>query len=203
MPRVSERYLAERRRSIIEAARRVFSEKGVQTATMADVALEAGITPGAIYRYFPSKDDLARECLREGADVVAQTWRGELSQADSPLSAFAQLSRQAFEELTAAGYATDTVLMLEDIIAAARSGDPQSLAVARARCEPIIEAIGDVLAAAQEAGELDCALRARPLAEALMAFYYGARVLQLICPGIDVIAQLDQVSRLLGAEPRP
>lgn len=203
MPKVSDSYLEERRRTIVEAACRVFSEKGMKAATMAEVAVEAGITPGAIYRYFPSKDDLARECLDQGGHVVAQTWRGKLGNAATPLTAFAQLSRQAFEEMTGPGHEADTVLMLENIIDAVRSGDSGAMAMARDNCQPIIDVIREALEAAQRAGTLDASLEAGPLAESLMAFYYGARILRLLYPDMDILAQLAQVNRLLGIEPAP
>jgi len=44
-----------RRAQILDAANRVFLERGVSTATMDDVAREAGIAKGTIYLYFASK----------------------------------------------------------------------------------------------------------------------------------------------------
>lgn len=43
---------------IIHAAIKVFSEKGMVKAKMADIALEAGIGKGTIYEYFRSKEDV-------------------------------------------------------------------------------------------------------------------------------------------------
>jgi hypothetical protein len=36
-----------------------------------------------------------------------------------------------------------------------------------------------------------------------MAFYYGARILRLLYPEMDILAQLAQVNLLLGIEPAP
>ena len=47
-----------RRREIITAARKVFSTKGFNAATMEEIALEAQLSPGALYLYFKSKEDL-------------------------------------------------------------------------------------------------------------------------------------------------
>lgn len=61
MPRLTiEREEATRRR-ILEAASRVFQARGVREATIADVVRASGLSVGAIYTYFPSKDDLVRE----------------------------------------------------------------------------------------------------------------------------------------------
>ena len=46
------------REQILAAARRVFARSGYVTLRMQDVALEAGVSNGALYRYFANKDDL-------------------------------------------------------------------------------------------------------------------------------------------------
>lgn len=48
----------DRREQIIDAAMRVFAQKGYSNATNKDIAREAGITPGLIYYYFESKEAL-------------------------------------------------------------------------------------------------------------------------------------------------
>ena len=48
----------QRRNDIIDAAEVVFAQKGVDKATMADVAKEARLSRGLIYFYFKDKDDL-------------------------------------------------------------------------------------------------------------------------------------------------
>ena len=48
----------DRREQIIDAAMRVFAQKGFARATNKDVAHEAGITAGLIYHYFESKEAL-------------------------------------------------------------------------------------------------------------------------------------------------
>ena len=49
------------RQEIFEAGLRVFSEKGFAAATMSDVAREAGISRGAIYWHFRTKDEFIQE----------------------------------------------------------------------------------------------------------------------------------------------
>ena len=50
----------DRRDQIIDAAMQVFAQKGFSGATNKDIAREAGITPGLIYYYFESKEDLLK-----------------------------------------------------------------------------------------------------------------------------------------------
>jgi len=53
----------DRRDQIIDAAMQVFSQKGFIRATNKDIAREAGITPGLIYYYFDSKEDLLKTII--------------------------------------------------------------------------------------------------------------------------------------------
>ncbi len=47
---------SQRQTRILDAAERVFARSGFHAATMNDVAVEAGMSPGNLYRYFASKD---------------------------------------------------------------------------------------------------------------------------------------------------
>lgn len=53
----------DRRDQIIDAAMRVFAQKGFTRATNKDIAREAGITPGLIYYYFESKEALLKAII--------------------------------------------------------------------------------------------------------------------------------------------
>jgi AcrR family transcriptional regulator len=61
VPRVSEAHLAARRKQILAAARTCFLRNGFHQTSMQDVIKEAGLSVGAVYRYFPSKNDLITE----------------------------------------------------------------------------------------------------------------------------------------------
>ena len=58
----------ERPRQILDAAVAVFSEHGIAAAKLEEIAARAGVSKGTIYLYFPSKEDLFREVVRQ--DVV-------------------------------------------------------------------------------------------------------------------------------------
>jgi len=67
MPRTEAAFQQVRdasRRKILDGALRVFASKGSH-ATMADVAKEAGVSQGLAYRYFPSKEAILSELVRE------------------------------------------------------------------------------------------------------------------------------------------
>lgn len=58
MPRVSAQHKEQRRQTILDAALDVFIGKGYQVATIDDIAARAGLSVGAIYRYFPNKSEI-------------------------------------------------------------------------------------------------------------------------------------------------
>lgn len=59
MPKVSEQHREARRDQIVDAALRSFAAKGFHRSSMADVIGESGLSAGAIYGYFESKQQLA------------------------------------------------------------------------------------------------------------------------------------------------
>ncbi|MGF7130860.1 TetR/AcrR family acrAB operon transcriptional repressor [Paraburkholderia sp. EB58] len=61
MVRRTKEEALETRASILDAAERVFFEKGVSRTSLADIAQAAGVTRGAIYWHFANKGDLFNE----------------------------------------------------------------------------------------------------------------------------------------------
>lgn len=58
MPKVSQQYLDGRRSEILDAAIACFSRDGLHRATMKNIVRESGLSPGAIYNYFNSKEEI-------------------------------------------------------------------------------------------------------------------------------------------------
>ena len=76
MPRISAAHEQEVRDRIVAAAVRVFSDKGFHSSTIADVCRESGLSVGAIYTYFPSKEAL----FRQSCDQIAARGLEELAE---------------------------------------------------------------------------------------------------------------------------
>ena len=55
MPVITPARALERRRTIIDAAAKVFVEKGYASASISQIAAAAGVSDGLIYRYFDDK----------------------------------------------------------------------------------------------------------------------------------------------------
>jgi AcrR family transcriptional regulator len=77
----------ERPRQILDAALAVFAERGLAAARLDDIAKRAGLSKGTIYLYFPNKEELFREVVRNS--VIAFIERGEarLEELGDPLQA--------------------------------------------------------------------------------------------------------------------
>lgn len=58
MPRITPERREARRAEIVAAARRCFSRDGFHQTSMPDIAAEAGVSAGAPYRYFASKEEI-------------------------------------------------------------------------------------------------------------------------------------------------
>ncbi len=61
---------AEKRRAILDAAVRVFAERGFNHCRVSDIADEAGVAYGLVYHYFKSKDGILDEVFLERWDLM-------------------------------------------------------------------------------------------------------------------------------------
>jgi len=86
MPRVSDEHLASRRRQILDAARTCFLRNGFHATSMHDVIAEAGLSVGAVYRYFKSKNDIVTAIAEEVVSGVNESLT-DLAASDLPITA--------------------------------------------------------------------------------------------------------------------
>lgn len=80
-PAPSER--GDKRERIIEAAIKVFAERGFYHARVSEVAAEAGVAGGTIYNYFRNKDDLLISLFEDRMEAILADFRAELAGLDS------------------------------------------------------------------------------------------------------------------------
>lgn len=66
--RISKERAAENRAALIRAASKLFRERGIDGVGVAEISKEAGLTHGALYAHFKSKEELALEALSYGLD---------------------------------------------------------------------------------------------------------------------------------------
>jgi TetR/AcrR family transcriptional regulator, transcriptional repressor of aconitase len=87
MSKVSPQYRDARRAQIVDAARELFSRKGLAHSSMADLVAATGMSMGAIYRYFAGKDEVIA-AVAEGRDGAV---RGEFPGTECPGELLARL----------------------------------------------------------------------------------------------------------------
>ena len=89
--------MSDKKRLIVSAAQRVFARKGYRSASMQEIAGEAGVAKGSIYLHFRSKDELALAAVADVYDRVRRRM-AEL-EADEGLSPRERFVRQLEEQL--------------------------------------------------------------------------------------------------------
>ena len=77
MPKISDDRKTERREQILEGARRCFAEHGYEGATVVRLEREIGLSRGAIFNYFPSKEDLFVELAERDSARMSRVWVDE------------------------------------------------------------------------------------------------------------------------------
>lgn len=75
MPKVSQQHRDARREQILAAARRCFLRDGFHATSMQDLFAEAGLSSGAVYSYFASKDDMIVAIAEENMQAVTDMIR--------------------------------------------------------------------------------------------------------------------------------
>ncbi len=116
MPRIIPEYKEEARNRIISAAHAAFAEKGYDQTTMEDIATRIGVSKGALYLYFSSKEELFA--------CIAETRQGALRnvlQASLNNGDLLQSSRLFFDTVMDARDVYNTNLTFEVIAEGSRN----------------------------------------------------------------------------------
>src|SRR3954467_12876136 len=83
-----ERPTTDKEAAILQAATRLFSDKGLRGTRTADIAAAAKVTERTLFRYFPSKDELYRRVMFPA--VLAATMPRELTETGKLFAADAE-----------------------------------------------------------------------------------------------------------------
>lgn len=67
------------REKVVASAKRLFSERGFHRTAMADLAQDAQVSVGAIYRSFASKSDIIRDIIRADTEGTLDELRANIS----------------------------------------------------------------------------------------------------------------------------
>src|SRR3954454_21901372 len=84
VPRVSDDHLTARREQILAAARACFLRNGLHNTSMQDLVREAGLSVGAVYRYFKSKTEIINAISESVAGALAARLH-EIAEHEPPI----------------------------------------------------------------------------------------------------------------------
>lgn len=181
MPKVTEAHLEARRQQIVDAAAACFARRGFHQTTMHDICQMAELSPGAVYRYFDSKEEIIRamvaERQREGMSLIQATARPERSTL-AVLDDLIDIFFPRLEDIQ--GCALDIELWSE-----AQSNEHIRALLCEIHGE-IIGAFRSIIARAQERGEINQALDAGAVAETMCSFFHGLIQQKAIDPSVDI-----------------
>src|SRR4028119_1238335 len=71
LPRQTKRY-EQKRQAILDAAVRLFNQKGLKGTTLADVAQSVGLITNSVTYYYRKKEELATACLVRSIEVLEE-----------------------------------------------------------------------------------------------------------------------------------
>ncbi|MEM5472592.1 TetR/AcrR family transcriptional regulator [Hoeflea sp. AS60] len=104
MPRISEQRRQQQKDRILTAARLCFQTNGIRNTSMTDIIQKSGMSAGAVYTYFDSKEQLVRQSIQQSQDLLsmvaasASKASDETSIADVIVSLWAALSALESED---------------------------------------------------------------------------------------------------------
>jgi TetR/AcrR family transcriptional regulator, acrAB operon repressor len=201
MPRRTAAAAAATRRDLIAAALNVFAESGFPSATLEAIAERAGVTRGALYHHFGSKEDIYDVALAQVADQVMQPLGAALAGEGPPLQRI-----HRFVESYCVALGTDDVFRRAVSLLLAGAPTEHSRQRTGRGFVAFLAAFESVLRQAAESGDLRAGLSPRSAAVSVLACAVGvtASSLQspeLISPEVEARPLADSLVAGLSGKP--
>ncbi|MDO8611735.1 MAG: TetR/AcrR family transcriptional regulator [Dehalococcoidia bacterium] len=198
MPKVTEAHLEARRSQILDAAWTCFARKGYHQATMQDICQESGLSPGAIYRYFESKEAILKAINERSLEMGRALVEEARSLAGGPLNTLeviGQTMLSYFNDPMAETTSRVNIEIFPEIIRneELRAGLREELTFWH-------RAVTQLLSEAKERGQLKAEVDPDSLAALLMCAWEGVRHYSLIDPHIFRPERLIELMRALVSE---
>lgn len=196
MPKVSEEHLDARRSQIVDAAVTCFARDGFHRTTMQDICREARLSPGAVYRYFASKDELI-EAIADERHEREQEFLAQGASEGEGMEALRILGRAFFASLADPDERERRRLGVQVWAEALRNRKIHAL-VMRGVDRPRA-AVAALVREAQEQGELRRELDPDSVARVVTALFQGFALQQAWDETIDVATYLETVEAIFDA----
>lgn len=190
------RVKSDRRSEILAAAQRCFVRSGFHGASMQDICNEAGMSPGNLYRYFPSKEALIAGIAERDRAEVAR----EFASADLSRGFFAVLEGMAYHHFSERP--DEQVKLCTEIMSEARR-HPEIARISAAFDADVKKWLIDLLRAGADRGDIARDLDFDAVATMLMVIADGVWWRRALEPGFDAKALLpifmDITRHMLGS----
>jgi TetR/AcrR family transcriptional regulator, repressor for uid operon len=198
MRRANVQLRYDRRDEILAAAQRCFVRSGFHGASMQDICAEAGMSPGNLYRYFPSKEALIAGIAERDRAEVAQ----QFASADLSRGFFAVLEGMAHHHF--AEKPAEQVLLCTEVMAEARR-NPDIARISAAFDADVKKWLGDLLRAAVARGDIPADVDVGRAVTMLMIIADGVWWRRALDPAFDPAAMvsifMDMTRHMLRAAP--
>jgi AcrR family transcriptional regulator len=182
MPKVVPEYKEEAKSRILDAANKVFAEKGYHEATMDDIAKRLGVSKGAIYLYFSSKEDLFEAMCKTAPQAFKEILFSSFGDEANPI----QSATQFFDKMLKLS-ASNPGLSFEILAEASRN--PSLKRILKQNHEEYERVLTGFLAEGRKRKIVGDNLDIRPLANALIALWNGLETLLVSGLPIDEARQ--------------
>ena len=196
MPKVSEEHLEARRRQVVDAAIACFARDGFHRTTMQDICREAGLSLGAVYSYFSSKDELIEAIAYERHAREAGFMAGARDIGEGA-EALRALGRAFFSSLADPDERTRRKLGVQVWAEALRN--PAIHKLVMRGIDPPRAVIAHLVREAQERDELDRGLDPDAVARVMLALFQGFVLQQAWDERVDVASYLETVETIVDA----
>jgi len=183
MPKMSTAHLDARRGEILDAAETCFIRKGLHQATMHDICEESLLSPGALYRYFDSKDDLIDAVAERRTQQEMQLIDEAKAQTPEAAEALTILGDRFWGQFLRPDFEHWARLDIEIWPETLRN--PRHQARVREQRATLRAALTEVCRLAIEQGTMRVEADPVTMANLLMALYRGLQLHKAIDPTVD------------------
>jgi AcrR family transcriptional regulator len=193
MPKVSDAYLAARRQQILDASLACFDRNGFHGASMQDIIEESGLSTGAVYRYFSSKEDIVKAVAEQRHAKEAELIH-EAMQASDIRSGLHRLAELYFIWLTDPHEQMRRRIGVQVWAEAVNQQGIREI-VLRGADQRLL--LADHLRRAQLEGRLAADLEPDALTRIFLALFQGFILQQSLNPDVDVAPYLRAVHSII------
>jgi AcrR family transcriptional regulator len=184
VPRITDEHRAARRRQITGAALRCVLREGFHKTTMADIIRESGMSAGAVYGYFKSKNDIIKALADLALGSIAAQIESLLRERPDVTPAEAlDLTLVRIMELADLPEGDLTRVGLQSWAEALR--DPEVHAIVAPRMGEVRRHFAVVIRNNQQSGRVDASADADELASVMFALVPGFVVQRLMLGDVD------------------